>query len=100
MLRFVSSLCWATFQAKDNVRSAPASSALTLVSHQSHSAHSANRHPCGSRQRNGAQRRTKVSLSRTIMQSLKRLWLAKRHIMGRNDIEQAWSFGHYRVTLV
>ena len=26
--------CWATFQAKNNVRSAPASSALTLVSHQ------------------------------------------------------------------
>ena len=36
-LRFISLLalqtCWATFQAKNNVRSAPASSAFTLVSH-------------------------------------------------------------------
>ena len=35
--------CWATFQAKNNVRSATASSALTLVLEQSH------------KERNGAQ---------------------------------------------
>ena len=33
MLCFISSVCWATFQAKNNVKSAPDSSALTPVSH-------------------------------------------------------------------
>jgi len=50
-LRFVLLLafrtCWATFQAKNNVRNTPASSALTLVSHRSHNAHTANCHLCG-----------------------------------------------------
>ena len=48
-LRFISLLtlqtCW---QAKNNVRSAPASSALTLVSHQSHNTHTTNCHQHGS----------------------------------------------------
>ena len=45
---------WATFQTKNNKGSAPASSALTLVSHQSHKVHTANRHLCcGSGGRNG-----------------------------------------------
>ena len=39
-LRFVSPLacwtCWATFKVNNKVRSAPASCALTLASHQSH----------------------------------------------------------------
>jgi len=39
----------ATFQAKKNVRSVPASSALTLILHQSHNARSTNRHLRGSR---------------------------------------------------
>ena len=51
-LRFVSLLafqtCWATFQVKNNVRSAPGSSALTQVSHQSHNTCTTNYHPCGS----------------------------------------------------
>ena len=41
-------ICWATFQANNNVRSAPASSALTLVLHQSHNVSTANRHLCNS----------------------------------------------------
>ena len=32
--------------SKNNIRSDPASSALTLVSHQSHNAHTTNRHLC------------------------------------------------------
>jgi len=48
VLCFVSLLafqtCWVTFQAKNDVRSAPASSALTLVSHRSHNVSTANRH--------------------------------------------------------
>ena len=32
----------ATFQAKNNIRSTPASSALTLIFHRSHSVHTAN----------------------------------------------------------
>ena len=53
MHHFASSLCWATFQAKNNVhvRSAPASSALTLVSHLSHNALTANCHLYGSGER-------------------------------------------------
>jgi len=35
---------WATFQAKNNVRSTPASSELTLVTHQSHNVSTTNRH--------------------------------------------------------
>ena len=41
--------CWATFQAENNVRGASASSALTLVSHQSHNARTANCHLQGCR---------------------------------------------------
>ena len=58
-LQFVSLLafrtCWETFQAENNVRSTPASSALTLVLHQSHDAHAANHHLCNSGERTGAQ---------------------------------------------
>ena len=63
-LHFVSHLtlqtCWATLQAKNNVRSAPASSALTLVSHQSHNVHTANHHLRGSEENHGVYRRTKA----------------------------------------
>jgi len=44
--------CWVTFQAKNNVRNIPASSALTVVLHQSHNARTANRHQCSSGERN------------------------------------------------
>ena len=103
--------CYAMFQAKSNIRSAPASSALTLVSHRSHNARTANLlylfiiylywavSPAGmlrkkrnhtliyynksyihaKEERNGVQRRTKVTLGRTMMQALKLLlWLAKK----------------------
>ena len=36
--------CWATFQAKNNISSALASSALTLVSYQSHNVYTAHGH--------------------------------------------------------
>jgi len=67
---------WEAFQAKNNVRSAPASSALTLVSHQSHNARTANCHVRGSGVRNRAQMRTKVCFGRTMMQALELLQLA------------------------
>ena len=48
LLSFVSLLAlqtrWATFQAKNNVKSAPASSAFTIVLHQSHNTCTVNRH--------------------------------------------------------
>jgi len=96
--------CWAMFQANNNVRSAPASSVLTLVSDQSHDGHITNHHLCGKGERNGAKRRTKVSFSRTMMQALELLRLVKRHTSGRTNVEQ-WrnqgcSYSHYRVTLV
>jgi len=39
---------WATFQVKNNIRSAPASSALTRVLYRSHNARTPNRHQRGS----------------------------------------------------
>ena len=42
----LSSLWWVTFQAKDNVRSTPASFALILVLHWSHNVRTANHHLC------------------------------------------------------
>jgi len=79
---------WQTSQAKNNIRSTPASSALTLVMHRSHNTCTANHRLRGSGERNRAQRRTKVSFGRTMMQALELLWLAKRHLSGQNDIEQ------------
>ena len=40
-----------------------------------HNVHAANCHIHGSGERNGAQRRTKVSFTTTMMQALKLLWL-------------------------
>ena len=54
----------AMFQAKNNVGSTPASTALAQVLHRSHNSHTANCHVRGSVERNGAQRRTKVSFSK------------------------------------
>jgi len=62
---------WLIFQAKNNGRSAPACTALTEVSHWSHNAR-------GKGERNGVQRRTKVSFGKTMMQTLELLRLAKR----------------------
>ena len=45
-----------TFQVENSVRSTPASTALTLVSHRSHNAHTTNCHLRGSGERNGEQR--------------------------------------------
>ena len=73
---------WATFHEKNNVRNAPASSALTLVLHRSHNTRTANRHLYVKGERNGAQRRTKINFGRTMMQALEPLQLAKTHILG------------------
>ena len=102
-LRFVSLLalwtCWATFQTKNNVRSSHASSALTLVLHRSHNMHATNRHLHGSGERNGAQRRTKVSFSITMMQALELLWLAKTHVSRRSDVEQ-WKIKPVAIAII
>ena len=106
MLSFVSSCsnCWLMFQAKNNVKSAPASSWLTLVLRRSHNVHTANHHLCSKGERNEVQMRTKLSFGRTMMWALELLRLAKKHISGRSDIEQ-WrnqgcSYSHYWVMLV
>ena len=72
--------CWEAFKAKNNVRSTPTSSALTLVLHRSHYAQTANRHLHCKGEKNGAQRTTKVSFGRTMMQALELLQLVKMHI--------------------
>ena len=62
--------------------------AVSKVSMKPRSVTTANRHLHGSGERNGEQRRTKVSFGRTMMQALELQQLAKRHISGRSDVEQ------------
>ena len=74
-------------QAKNSIRNAPASAVLTQLSHQNHNVCTANCHLYSKRKRNGAQRRTKESFGRTMMQALELLQLVKRHILGQSDVE-------------
>jgi len=67
-------------QAKNNIRSALAGSELTLVSRQSYNTHTAYRHLRAKEEKNGVQRRTKVSFGRIMMRALELLQLARRHI--------------------
>ena len=94
---------WVTIRAKNSIKNAPASAALTQVSHQSHNACTTNRcHLCSKEERNGAHKRTRVSFCRIIIQALELLWLVKRHISGQSDIEE-WrnqACSNYRVMLV
>jgi len=62
--------------------------AIVKASMKPSSGATANRHLCDSEERNGEQRRTKVSFGRTMMRALKLRQLAKRHISGRSDVEQ------------
>jgi len=57
----------------NDVRSTSASTTLAEVSHQSHYACTENCYLRGSEERNGAQRRTKVSFGKTMMQALELL---------------------------
>jgi len=70
---------WATFQVKNNVRNAPDSTTLTLVSLWSHNVHTTNHYLCGCGERNGEQKENK---GKTVMQALEVLWSAKKHILG------------------
>jgi len=54
--------------------------AVTKSSMRPQSGTTINRHLCSSEERNGEQRRKKVSISRTMMQVLELQQLAKRHI--------------------
>ena len=56
--------------------------AITKVSMKPRSSASANHHLCSSQERNGEQRRTKISFGRTMMQAL------KLHILGQSDADQ------------
>ena len=62
--------------------------AVTKSSMKPRSGATTNRHLRGSGERNGEQRRTKVSFGRTMMRALELQRLAKRHILGRSDFEQ------------
>ena len=66
-------------------------SAITAVNKSSmkpQSGATTNRHLHGSGERNGEQRRTKVSFSRTMIQAFELQRLAKRHISGRSNVKQ------------
>jgi len=80
--------CLATFQAKNNVRSAPASSTLTLVLHQSHNARTTNHHQHNSGQRNiWSSKENKDKLWENHV-ALELLQLVKMHITRQSDVEQ------------
>jgi len=69
--------------SKNKVRSTPASSALALVLHQSYNVRLENcRLLHGSGERDGAQRRTKVSFRRIRMEALELLQLMNRNVSG------------------
>ena len=81
------SLCTLSNSPSKIVRNTPACIVLTQVLHLICIIHtleivSANRHLHGHGERNGTQRRTKVSFGRTIMQALEQLRLVKMHISG------------------
>ena len=61
---------------------------VTKSSMMSQSGTTANCHLHGSEERNGEQRRAKVSFGRTMMRALELQQLAKRHISGQSNIEQ------------
>ena len=63
---------------KDSVLNTSAITAVTKVSMKPRSGATANRHLRGSQERNGEQRRTKISFGRTMMRALKLQRLAKR----------------------
>ena len=86
-LHFVSSYFGQHSMQKNSIRSAPASTAPIQVLHRSRNARTANRHLCGCGERNGAQRRTKVSVARTMILALELPQLAKRHTSGRSNVE-------------
>jgi len=78
--------------------------AVTKSSMKPWSGANTNRHLRSSGERNGEQRRTKVSFGRTMIKALELQRLVKRHISGWSDIKQwrnqAYSFSSYQVTLV
>ena len=84
-LRFVFSVVYHFAEGskqKDSVLNTFAITAVTKVSMKPRSSATANRHLRGSQERNGEQRRTKISFGRTMMRALKLQWLAKRLISG------------------
>ena len=95
---------WVTVQAKNSIRNSPASAALTQVSHQSHNSHTANHYLCSKGERNGTQRKAKISLGKTMIQALELLRFVKRHVSGQSDVEQwrnpSCSYRHNQVVLV
>jgi len=73
---------------KDSELNTSAINAITKSSTKPWSDATTNRHLCGSGERNQEQRKTKVKFGRTMIQALELQRLAKRHILGRSDIEQ------------
>ena len=63
-----------------------ATTAITKSSMKPWNGATKNRHVRSNGERNGEQRRTKVSFGWTMMQALELLWLAKRHILEQSDV--------------
>jgi len=95
-LRFVFQHFTELFKQKDRVINTSAITAVTKSSMKPWSGATANCHLHGSGERNGEQRRTKVSFGITMMRTLEQLQLVKRHIWGRSNIEQWRNQAHSR----
>jgi len=95
---------FAGFKQKNSMLNTSAITAVIKVSMKPRSGATANHHLRGSQERNGEQRRTKVSFGRTMILALKLQRLAKRHISGWSNVEQwrnqAHSLSGYQVMLV
>jgi len=82
------------FKQKDNMISTSAITAFTNSSMKSGSGATANCYLCSSGEKNGKQRRIKLSFGRTMMQALKLLRLAKRCVLARSNVEQGRNKAH------
>jgi len=77
------------FKQKDSVINTSAITAVTKSSMKPWRGTTViNHHLHGSGERNWEQRRAKVSFGKTMTWAMELLWLAKRHISGRSDVEQ------------
>ena len=86
-----------TVQAKNSVTNTPVSVAKSCTEAMMHTLQIITYEVV---EKNGAQRRTKVSFVRTMMQALELVQLVKRHILGQNRRNQSFSCSHNCITLV
>ena len=104
-LRFQSCLTYRMFKQKDSVLNTSAISVVTKSSMKPRSGTTTNHHLHGSGERNGDQRKTKVSFGRTMMRALSCSGWQKgtardEMMLNSEEIKPIYNFSVYQVTLV